>query len=78
MLLDSLTSEYSAHTMPNTNVSVFDAAFPGTLPVSPNNSLRASRISFASRDLEIESRLRGSRNPDGTCTSMRNPATILV
>ncbi|KXN89467.1 Glutamyl-tRNA(Gln) amidotransferase subunit B, mitochondrial [Leucoagaricus sp. SymC.cos] len=28
----SLTSEYSTHPPPNTNVSVFDAAFPGTLP----------------------------------------------
>ncbi|XP_006456722.1 hypothetical protein AGABI2DRAFT_211794 [Agaricus bisporus var. bisporus H97] len=28
----SLTSEYSARILPNTNVSVFDAAFPGTLP----------------------------------------------
>ncbi|KAF5363870.1 hypothetical protein D9756_000292 [Leucocoprinus leucothites] len=28
----SLTSMYSTHTPPNTNVSVFDAAFPGTLP----------------------------------------------
>ncbi|KAF9450937.1 Glutamyl-tRNA amidotransferase subunit B, mitochondrial [Macrolepiota fuliginosa MF-IS2] len=27
-----MTSEYSAHTPPNTNVSSFDAALPGTLP----------------------------------------------
>jgi hypothetical protein len=74
--LDSLTSR--PDDPPNTNVSPFDAAFPGTLPVSAYARARNELLGSSTEELILETQLkmRGPGPSHRNCTKM--PCCIKV
>ena len=73
LALESLTSEPGE--TPNTHVSLFDAAFPGTLPVSELASILGPRLSNLTG---IKSKMRGSRPSDCHGSRVRHPEALFI
>ena len=73
LALESLTSEPGE--TPNTHVSLFDAAFPGTLPVSELTSTLRPHLSTLT---DAKSKMRGSRPPDCHGSRVRHPEALFI